>query len=178
MIVKKTTVLAAAFSLLLIPLLSCGGRDSAGGGELIRKFSVDSSDRVITKKGVSTDSKVSRDGEGSIRIDVTGTRTIQLYQIGGIDIDAAFLIYRAAIRTEDLDGETFLEMLCYFQDKGEFFSRNYDDPLSGTNDWTYKSTPFTLRAGEMPDLIKLNLHVSGTGTVWIDDISLLKRPAE
>ena len=54
----------------------------------------------------------------------------------------------------------------------------YHDPLTGTNDWKYKSTSFKLKAGENPDIVKLNLHVSGKGTVWIDDISLLKRPVE
>jgi len=38
------------------------------------------------------------------------------------------------------------------------------------------STPFRLLAGQDPDVVELNLHVSGTGTVWIDEIKLLKRP--
>jgi hypothetical protein len=172
MMLRKTLMFHAALAVLAS---SCGG-GGTGGGEIIKKFSVNSSREVTTKSGVSTDSRISYDGGGSVRIDVTGTKTIQLYQIGGFDIEDAILVYQAALRTEELEGETFLEMICYFRSKGEFFSRNYNDALSGTNDWTISSTPFRLRKGENPDLIRLNLHVSGRGTVWIDDIRLLKRP--
>jgi len=36
--------------------------------------------------------------------------------------------------------------------------------------------PFLLHEGENPDNFKLNLVVGGKGTVWIDDIRLLKGP--
>ena len=166
------------FAVLLVLLTACsrGGKD--GGGELIRKYPVNSSTEVLAKKNISTDSKISSDGKGSIRIDVIGTQTHPLYRLGDIDLEEAFLIYRAAIRTEDLQGETFLEMICFIQSKGEFFSRNFETALSGTNDWTVRSTPFKLRAGENPDIVELNIHVSGRGTVWIDEIELLKRPLD
>jgi hypothetical protein len=167
---------------LLVPLLTacaaCGGGGGDGVGDVIKKFPVDSSGEVLARKNVSTDSGISRDGNGSLRIDVTGTQTLTLYRLGGIDLENAFLVYRAHIRTEDLQGETFLEMRCFFQSKGEFFSRNYQTALSGTNDWTVRSTPFKLRPGENPDVVELGIHVSGRGTVWIDGIELLKRPLE
>jgi len=37
-------------------------------------------------------------------------------------------------------------------------------------------TPFFFKKGENPDNIKLNLIIKGKGTVWIDDIRLLKGP--
>jgi hypothetical protein len=169
---------AAALVLAICLFPSCGGGDVAGGGEVIKRLPVDSSTEVIATKNVSTDSEVSRDGKGSLRIDVRGTQTLPLYRFGDIDLESAFLVYQAAVRTENLEGETFLEMKCFFQSKGEFFSRNYDSALSGTNDWTVMSTPFKLRAGEDPDVVELNIFVSGTGTVWIDEIRLLKRPLE
>jgi hypothetical protein len=172
--IKRVGAAICTAVVILIP--ACSGGGGSDGGDLIRKFAVDSSSDVISKKGVSTDKKISRDGGGSLRIDVTGTQSIELYQVGGLDLEETMLVYQAALRTENLQGETFLEMLCYFQDKGEFFSRNYNDALSGTNDWTLKSTPFRLRTGENPDIIKLNLYVNGKGTVWIDEIKLMKRP--
>jgi hypothetical protein len=59
---------------------------------------------------------------------------------------------------------------------GEFFSRGLHSPLSGSVDWTTQEIPFLLQPGQKPELIKLNLVVNGTGTVWIDDIHLLKGP--
>ncbi len=47
---------------------------------------------------------------------------------------------------------------------------------TGTTNWTTMETPFFLKKGENPDNIKLNLVIKGKGTVWIDDIRLLKAP--
>ena len=45
-----------------------------------------------------------------------------------------------------------------------------------TTDWSTQQTPFALKQGENPTHYKLNLVIEGKGTVWIDDISLLKTP--
>ncbi len=175
--VSKRTTIAACAALFLF-LAACSGGGGNSSGKVIKKFPVDTANEVITRKNVSTDSGISVDGNGSLKIAVSGTQTLPLYKLGDIDLDNAFLVYEAALRTENLDGEAFLEMICYFQGKGEFFSRNYKSALSGTTDWTVKSTPFRLREGENPDIVELNIYVNGQGTVWIDDIKLLKRPLE
>jgi hypothetical protein len=48
--------------------------------------------------------------------------------------------------------------------------------VTGSNDWASYETPFFLKKGEKPDLIKLNLVVKGAGKVWIKDVELLKGP--
>jgi hypothetical protein len=63
-----------------------------------------------------------------------------------------------------------------FPGKGEFFSRGLDRPLTGSMSWMTTTIPFFLKAGEKPDLIRVNLVVEGTGRVWIDDIRLLRAP--
>ena len=166
---------AFAFMIVLFPAC-CGGSGGNGSGEVIKKIPLNSHSEVLARKNITTDRDISHDGKGSIRIDVKGAQTHKLYRLGGIDLDNAFLIYQAALRTENLEGEVFLEMICFFQGKGEFFSRNYESALSGTTDWTVRSTPFKLLAGQNPDVVELNVHVTGRGTVWIDDIRLLKRP--
>jgi hypothetical protein len=168
---------AAFFTIVMLPVIiqiSCGGE--TGRGKVIRKIPVDSIADIITRKNVSNDSGISSDGGGSLRIDVKGNQNVTLYRLGDIDADEAYLVYEAAVRTENLDGQAFLEMKCYFQSKGEFFSRDFENPLSGTNEWTERSTAFKLRKGENPDAVELGIYVSGKGTVWIDDIKLLKRP--
>jgi hypothetical protein len=65
-------------------------------------------------------------------------------------------------------------MWCRFSGKGEFFSRGLQNPLSGSNEWASYETPFFLKKGENPDLIKINLVVKGTGKVLIKDVELLK----
>lgn len=170
-IAKRATI--ASCTMPLIFLAACGG-GGTGPGKVIKKFPVDSATEVIARENVSTDSGISVDGNGSLKINVSGKQTLPLYKLEDIDIEKAVLTYQAALRTDSLDGSACLEMICFFNGKGEFFSRNYDSALSGTNAWTIMSTPFRFRKGENPDIIELNIYVTGMGTVWIDDIKLLK----
>ena len=164
-------LLAAA----LLAVVACGKRGDGGGTE-IRRIGLDGMADVITKNNVAFDEETTFDGRGSIRVSVAGPVSIRLVQLGDIDLHRAVLVYQAALKTQDLDGEAYLEMYCLFHGRGEFYSRGLDHALSGTTDWRTVSTPFRLREGENPDIVRLNLFVNGTGTVWIDDIRLLKRP--
>ncbi len=63
-------------------------------------------------------------------------------------------------------------MWCSIPGKGEFFSKALHAPVSGTTNWVSQETPFFLQAGQRAQTVKLNVVVAGTGTVWVDDISL------
>ena len=86
------------------------------------------------------------------------------------------MIYQAKLKTKNVKGKAYLEMWCRFPGKGEFFSKGLQTPVSGTTDWASCQTPFFLKEGERPDLIKLNLVIEGTGTVSIKDIEVTKGP--
>ena len=131
---------------------------------------------IISRSGVEIDEKITSDGNGSIRIIATEPTTIHLYETGDIDIEKARLIYQAKVRTEAAEDQVYLEMWCHFPGQGEYFSRGLHSPLSGSNEWTDQETVFFLKEGENPDNIKLNLAIKGKGTVWIDDIRLVKGP--
>jgi hypothetical protein len=147
----------------------------------LKQYSLDSTEGVLTQSGVTIDRQISSDGNGSLRIEATEPTTIRLFETGDIDIENARLIYQAKLRTEDVEGQVYLEMWCRFSSPGfpgiaESFSKELANSLSGTADWTTQETPFLLQKGENPDNVKLNLVIEGTGTVWIDDIRLLKGP--
>ncbi len=142
----------------------------------LRRFALDNTEGLITQSGVRIDEQISSDGNGSLRIEAMEPTTIRLFETGDMDIENTRLIYQAQLRTENVEGQVYLEMWCHFPGKGEFFSKGLMNPLSGTNDWTAAETPFLLKKGENPDNVKLNLVVDGKGTVWIDDIRLLKGP--
>jgi hypothetical protein len=142
----------------------------------LRRFALDNTEGLITQSGVRIDEQISSDGNGSLRIEAMEPTTIRLFETGDIDIENTRLIYQAKVRTENVEGQVYLEMWCHFPGKGEYFSKGLMNPLSGTNDWTAAETPFLLKKGENPDNVKLNLVVDGKGTVWIDDIRLLKGP--
>jgi len=142
----------------------------------LRRFALDNTEGLITQSGVRIDEQISSDGNGSLRIEAMEPTTIPLFETGDIDIENTRLIYQAKVRTENVEGQVYLEMWCHFPGKGEFFSRDLLSPLTGTTDWTTQETPFLLKKGENPDNVKLNLAIDGKGTAWIDDIRLLKAP--
>ncbi|MFQ5846574.1 MAG: hypothetical protein ACE5IQ_02755 [Candidatus Methylomirabilales bacterium] len=142
----------------------------------LTRFPLDDLKGIITRSNVAFDRQISSDGNGSLRISVTQPTVVRLFEVGDLDIENARLIYRARVRTEGVEGQVYLEMWCQFPGKGEFFSRGLQTPLTGTTDWTTEETPFFLKKGENPDIIKLNLVIDGSGTAWIDDIRLLKGP--
>lgn len=118
----------------------------------------------------------SRDGNGSLQVIVQEPAVIPLFAVTNLDIENAQVVYQAWLRTEDVRGQAYLEMLCYFEGLGEFFSRGLAQALTGTHSWVRVETPFLLERGQKPSRISLNLVINGRGRVWIDDIRLLRRP--
>ena len=156
--------------------------DGAAVAEL-KSYPLDSLDGVLTRSGVELDKAVSSDGGGSLKVvaaRVAGNGhppiTIRLFETGPLEVENARLTYQARLRSEGLEGTAYLEMWCRFPGLGEFFSRGLDRPLTWTTDWTSVETPFFLEKGQKPDNVSLNLVIKGKGTVWIDDLRLLKAP--
>jgi hypothetical protein len=133
---------------------------------------LDAVHEILTRSGVEADPNISADGQGSIRVRSDGEARVRLIELDLPPLDASQIIYRAKLRSEALEGKAYLEMWCRFDGLGEFFSRALDAPVSGTTEWVSQQTPFFLAPGQRPSLVKLNLVVEGSGTVWIDAASL------
>lgn len=111
----------------------------------IKHYPIDNKDEIIAVTEVQIDKEITSDGNGSLRVTAGKPTTVRLYETGDIDIEDAQLIYRARLRTEGLDGQAYIEMWCRFPEKGEFFSRALQSPISGSQEWTLQETPFFLR---------------------------------
>lgn len=159
------------FSLILLTFISCSIQTKSTE---LKHFPIDNLNGTVAQSGIQFDKAVSSDGNGSIKIDVSGPIVIPLYDTYDVRVDDAQLIYEAKVKSESFNGQALLEMWCLFKDKGEFYSRGFDSVISGNSDWKTIRTVFNLKKGEMPDQIKLNIIVNGVGTVWIDDIRLSK----
>ncbi len=144
-------------------------------GDILAAYPADTLDDVVSAELLSVDA-ASADGRGSIKIIFDEATTIPLFETGDLDVENAFLSYYAKLRTEGLEGDAILEMWCVFDEIGEFFSRGLDNPVFGTSEWVDAVTVFRLEAGQNPDNVRLNLVVTGPGTVWIDDIVVTKAP--
>lgn len=161
----------------LLPCLLAGcspGSPGASAVTEIAHFPIDDLAGVLTSSGVVFDEAISSDGNGALRVEATQPTSLRLYEIDGLDVDNAVLTYRAKLRAERVEGQAYLEMWVRVAGMGEAFSRGLHAPLSGTVDWTSQEIPFFLEAGQRAELVKLNVVIAGTGTVWIDDIHLLQ----
>ncbi len=167
-------VMYACLGVMMLSTLGC--TPQATRVSEVRHYPLDNVETVLTKTGVTLDPDITTDGKGSLRVSTTQPTTVRLYETGDLDIEAARLLYQAKLRVEGVDGQVYLEMWCHFPGTGEFFSRAVHAALSGSTDWTTQETPFVFQPGQNPDNVKLNLVINGKGTVWIDDIRLVKGP--
>ena len=110
----------------------------------LRQFPADSLEGLIAQSDIQLDKEISSDGSGSLKISVSKPTVVRLYETGDLDIEDARLVYQAQVRTENVEGQVYLEMWCSFPEKGEFFSRGLQSPLSGTTSWKTSETPFFL----------------------------------
>lgn len=50
--------------------------------------------------------------------------------------------------------------------------------LTGSEGWATYQAPFFLKAGQNPDLLKLNVVVEGRGRVFIKDVRVIRGPPQ
>jgi hypothetical protein len=133
---------------------------------------------AYTGTEMTIDKQISSDGNGSLRIEAPHTTAVSIFDTGNIDVEKARLICQARLRTENVKGRVYISMECSLP-RGEHYCSEAQVPLlTGTTDWTTQETSFLLKKGEKPDNVSLGLIINGEGTVWIDDIRLLKGPPQ
>src|SRR5713226_1521065 len=98
----------------------------AGPTQPIRTFSAN--EHTITQDGVRVDGD-------SMRIDSTESRTVRLFDLKDPGVEQCVVTYRADMKAERVEGRAFLEMWCCFPGRGEFFSKDLHQTVSGTADW-------------------------------------------
>lgn len=141
--------------------------EPAGPPETVRTFR--SSDRTIAESGVSAE-------EDGWRIEATEAGSVPLFEVVEPSLERCVLTYRAELRTTDVEGGAYLEMWCRFPGRGEFFSKGLNQKVKGTTGWSSHEVPFLLKAGQRPDLIRLNLALEGAGAVWMRNVEVLQTP--
>lgn len=139
----------------------------AGPPQTLKRFSSD--DTTIAKDAIVLD-------EDGWHIAVEETRTVRLFEVADPEVEQCLLSYRATVKSENVAERAYLEMWCRLPGRGEFFSKGFHQALKGTNDWASYEIPFYLKQNQKPDLIKLNLTIEGSGSVWLKDIELTCTP--
>ncbi|MGH6932932.1 MAG: hypothetical protein ACREEE_10930 [Dongiaceae bacterium] len=144
-----------------------GSPEPTGPQEIVRAFTP--SDRPI-------DATLMVPAEAGWQITATEPRTVHLFEISEPDSEQCQLAFRAMLRGAHLTKRAYLELWCRFPGRGEYFSKGLYQALIGTTGWISCETPFYLKRHQRPDLLRLNLVLEGTGSVWIKNIEVWKTP--
>jgi len=155
--------------------LALGANLATADSVLLSAIPLDNAEDMGTSIGIDTTTK--SQGRAAVRISTKWPTVVNVGEVTGLEIDETTLVYEARVRSERLRGTAYLEMWCAFPDGGRYFSRGQQSAVNGTSDWTTLRTVFLLKKGQRPQSVTLNLVVSGTGTVWIDDARLSHQPA-
>jgi formylglycine-generating enzyme required for sulfatase activity/serine/threonine protein kinase len=142
----------------------------AGRLKVASLWKFDAKEPTITQDGVTA-------GDGEWKIDATENRTVRLFEVPNPGVEECVVLYRAKLKTENVKGRAFLEMWVRTPG-GESFSKGFQNAVTGTTGWSEYEIPFILQKGQRSDLVKLNVTIEGTGTVWIKDMELAKASAE
>lgn len=143
-----------------------GAPSPAGPPQLVKRF--DTAEPTISKA-------LQADGDGWC-LTLDEAADLPLFAWQPPPLHQCLLTFRAEMKTEALDGKSYLEMWCRFTGRGEYFSKGLHHAVKGTNDWASYETSFRLKEGLTPSLLKLNLIVGGAGRIWIRQIELLQTP--
>jgi hypothetical protein len=148
---------------------------ATGNSEELIRLPLDSTASLGTT--ISTDATIKKEGNGSIRITTLWPTTICIGEIPALNVENARLVYRARVKSEKIEGHAFLEMWCEVG-SGRYFSRGMDSAVTGSMDWKTLQTPFLLQTGQKARTVTLNIVINGKGTIWIDDVALLREPLQ
>ena len=154
------------------------GHQSYSQDEIEFDYPLDSLNEIITQSGVQIDRKMSSDNQGSIYINASEPRTIELIELNNENLKNKRLTFKAQMRSEDLKasgdvrGISYIELAAKFPDGEELVSRGPRIPIKGTTDWRVVDTVLYIDNNDSPESLKLNLVVEGVGSVWIDSVEL------
>jgi len=168
---------------VMFALGSCGKKSKSRApeppkAEELKSFRLNTMNGVLAANA-SIDEAQSADStsKGALRIEAPGTgMTVKLVQTGPLNVDNCILIYRATFRCKELSGRAYLLMTIHFPDGLETMARGSEQAILGSVPWVTEDITFTLEKGKKPDNVTLGLVTEGTGSVWVNDVKLLKRP--
>lgn len=160
------------YLLIFLLLLSCKSKEIVR--EEVYDFPVKEADTIKDIHHVSFDKDITKDGTGSLRIEVSSPTTIELLKIKNPKVENALVICEAMLKAEDVKGMAYLDIEYRIPNKGLFFAKGYKNPSTGTHGWVKKTVKFRLAKNESPEYINIRVSFTGSGRLWVDNIKIYK----
>lgn len=147
-------------------------------GQELASFRLNTMKGILATANVSIDSSQSADStsKGALKIEAPSSMTVKIVQTGPLTVNDVKLIYRATFRSKELSGRAYLLMTVRWADGLETFSRGFEQALIGSVPWVTEDISYNLDRAKKVDNVTLGMVIEGTGTVWVNDVKLLKAP--
>ncbi len=119
-------------------------------------------------------SLITEDGGGNLRIDAREPVTVQLAEVNvaAYKLQNTVLLYAADVKASALNGSAHLQVLVHFP--GNKAGQIYASDMAA-GEWKPLTGEFALPPGNMPDVIKVNLVIDGTGSVLLRNLRLMRQ---
>jgi len=166
------------FSLVLVlaaALAAAGCDKKAEPPKEIDAFNCDTADRFLSPDAATLEKSGAAEGAACFKFVVEQPSTVPLFEVK-FPGDAAKFTIRFKMRVKDFLGDAYGLMAVNYASGGKQEIKNYDKALGATSDWVPMELSWTVQKGQKVDSLVLSAALSGTGTVWIDDVHVIRAP--
>jgi len=167
-------VLGAVFALAL-----GGCREHGNGTRVLGRFPLDDLDGLLTTRNVDLDTTTSSDGHGSLHFFAPGERVVNLYQVETPGLRGPCnLVWSLHVRTVMLINPLDVEVWLFPRHGDPRMVREHLFKIHQTVGWTGREVRIPIAAGEKIEKVRLAVHTSDMGHVWLDDMELRREPSD
>jgi hypothetical protein len=178
---RLTVLVALICAVALMFALGSCGKKKAGApqppkGDEIASFRLNTMNGILATANASIDESQSADStsKGALKIEAPSSMTVKLVQTGPLNVNDVTLIYRATFRSKELSGRAYLLMTVRWADSLETFARGFEQAIIGSVPWVTEDITYNVERKKKVDNVTLGMVIEGTGTVWVNDVKLLK----
>ncbi len=141
----------------------------------VETFSCDTLDNLLTPQAVVVDKQGAAEGGGALKMVAEQPATIPLYDMKFPGEGAKFTL-RYKMKVKDFLGDAYGQMDVNFASGGKQEVKNYQTALGATSDWLDRELVYTVQKGQKVNSITFSAVLGGSGTVWVDDVHLIRAP--
>lgn len=118
-------------------------------------------------------------GTDVLRVDYSGQTPVSvvLWELPLDNVRDTTLELEASLRAENAERPFYLEMYC-LSGGGAYFSRDLNNPVTGSTDWVTRTTPFFLGENDIADGARLGILMEGPATALVGPMTFRKGGAQ
>lgn len=164
---------AAAAALALAATLACDKK--AEPPKQIDFFSCDDTERIVSSDLVTIDAGSASEGAGCLKMVVEQPTTVPLVEVKFPGEGAKYTI-QFKMRVKDFLGDAYGQMNVNYASGGKQEVKNYQNAIGATSDWIPMELSWVVQKGQKVDSLTLYAVLGGSGTVWVDEIRVIRAP--